>query len=131
MEILNTLAQVLGVNVSQLSSNPFPPDPDRSSSPLALVQLDQIKLVLLLLLSVPLSLVFPLLPASSILAHLFASLPAFVYLALVLDLPGGFAQLLLSALITWGVVKVGVKGNWGRRMPWTVFAIVMGHLAIK
>lgn len=97
------------------------------------MQPSQIALVLLLIVSVPLSLVFPYLPSStsSLLPHLYASLPSLIFLCCVLDLTSGFFQLLASAVATWCIVSFGVKNNMGKEMPWIVFVVVMGHLAVK
>ncbi|BGP37287.1 Lysophospholipid acyltransferase [Rhodotorula kratochvilovae] len=94
---------------------------------------DQIKVILLLVGSVPLSLAFPYFPstARSPLAHLYSIIPAVVFLCFVLDLRRGFLELLFSSLATWIVAKVGVAQRWGTAMPWTVFTIVMGHLAVN
>lgn len=74
---------------------------------------------------------FPFLPSStrSVLPHLFAALPSVIFLWNVLYLRQGFLQLLASCLVTYGLALVG-KG-WGKRMPWIVFTVVMGHLAYK
>lgn len=111
---------------------PHPP----TSCPVELIlptQLDQLKLVLLLFLSVPLSLVFPYLPSSttSVLPHLFSALPSVVFLWTVLHLRSGFFQLLGSSLLTWVIVKRGIANKEGKAMPWKVFAVAMGHLTIK
>lgn len=97
------------------------------------IQPDQIKLILLLFLSVPLSLLYPHLPSSntSILPHLVSFLPSVLYLCFILDLKYGFLQLLVSCLITWVIVDRGVKNKEGKSMCWKVFTVVMGHLAIK
>ncbi|GAA5952711.1 hypothetical protein JCM21900_000412 [Sporobolomyces salmonicolor] len=94
---------------------------------------DQIKLILLLVLSVPLSLAFPFLPPStrSPIQHLFALVPSIIFLCFVLDLRKGFFELLADCITTWVIAKVGVARKWGRAMPWTVFAVVMGHLAVN
>lgn len=108
--------------------------PELTLSPLShSLQADQIKLVALIIVSVPLSLVFPYLPSSttSSLPHLFAALPSLVYLCFVLNLRGGFLQLVASTVATWCIVQLGVKNKMGKEMPWIVFAVVMGHLAVK
>lgn len=96
-------------------------------------QPDQIKVILLLVGSVPLSLAYPYFPPStrSPLAHLYSLVPSVVFLCFVLDLRWGFLQLLASSLATWVIVKVGVAQKWGAAMPWAVFTLVMGHLAVK
>ncbi|GAA5928633.1 hypothetical protein JCM3775_004589 [Rhodotorula graminis] len=94
---------------------------------------DQIKVILLLVGSVPLSLAYPYFPPStrSPIAHLYSLVPAVVFLCFCLDLRWGFFQLLASSLATWVVCKVGVAQKWGAAMPWVVFVIVMGHLAVN
>lgn len=94
------------------------------------MQADQIKLILLLLISVPLSLVFPYLPAStsSVVPHLFAALPSVWFLWSVLQLKSGAIQLLGNSILCWVIVKIG--GN-SKAMPWAVFTVAMGHLAVK
>ncbi|TNY20048.1 MBOAT, membrane-bound O-acyltransferase family-domain-containing protein [Rhodotorula diobovata] len=94
---------------------------------------DQIKVILLLVGSVPLSLAYPYFPPStrSPLAHLYSLVPSVVFLCFVLDLRWGFLQLLASSLATWVIVKVGVAQKWGAAMPWAVFTLVMGHLAVN
>ncbi|KAL8279887.1 hypothetical protein RQP46_007737 [Phenoliferia psychrophenolica] len=92
----------------------------------------QLKLIGLMFLSLPLSCVFPYLPADPSLApHLFAALPSVVFLCLVLDLKHGFVQLLASSVLSWLIVKLGVKYKMGQAMPWTIFAFTMGHLIVN
>ncbi|KAM0749795.1 MBOAT-domain-containing protein [Meredithblackwellia eburnea MCA 4105] len=92
----------------------------------------QLKLILLLFLSIPLSLVFPYLPQDpSPIPHLFAALPTIFYLWTVLNLRDGFFHLLASSLVTYFIVKNGVKNKEGSKMPWKVFAVVMGHLTVN
>lgn len=94
------------------------------------MQADQLKLILLLVGSVPLSLVFPLLPSSdeSILPNLFAGLPGFFFLWSALELKSGAVQLLASSVACWAVAK---WGGSSKAMPWAVFTVAMGHLAVK
>ncbi|GAA5895204.1 lysophospholipid acyltransferase [Sporobolomyces salmoneus] len=94
---------------------------------------DQIKVILLLVLSIPLSLVFPFLPSTtrSSAQYFYSLLPSVVFLCLTLNLRKGFLELVLDCLATWTIVKLGVKAKWGKTMPWLVFAVVMGHLAIN
>lgn len=103
------------------------------SSRRTLTQADHLKVIALLFLSIPLALIFPLLPPStrSNLPHLFAFLPSVFFLWNVLRLRDGFVQLLASSLVTWVIVKLGVREKRGKRMPWVVFTFVMGHLAVK
>lgn len=120
-------------------SGPQETHPGASSLTLSLAsrashkQPDQIKVILLLVGSVPLSLAYPYFPPStrSPLAHLYSLVPSVVFLCFVLDLRWGFLQLLASSLATWIIVKVGVAQKWGAAMPWAVFTLVMGHLAVK
>lgn len=104
-------------------------DPPPACTP----QPDQIKVILLLVGSVPLSLAYPYFPPStrSPIAHLYSLVPSVVFLCFCLDLRWGFFQLLASSLATWVVCKVGVAQKWGAAMPWLVFTVVMGHLAVK
>ncbi|GAA6038523.1 hypothetical protein JCM8097_004611 [Rhodosporidiobolus ruineniae] len=92
---------------------------------------DQIKTILILVGSVPLSLVFPYLPPStrSSVVHLYSILPSILFLCFILDLRWGFLELVGDAVATWVICKVGVAQKWGRAMPWAVFTVVMGHLA--
>ncbi|KAL8287422.1 hypothetical protein RQP46_003280 [Phenoliferia psychrophenolica] len=90
---------------------------------------DQLRLVGLLLFSIPLSLLFPYLPADpSYLPHLYAALPGVYFLCGVLDLRRGFVELLASAVVAWLVIRHGVRNKKGREMPWMVFGAAMGHL---
>ncbi|KAK4049456.1 Lysophospholipid acyltransferase [Microbotryomycetes sp. JL201] len=95
---------------------------------------DQIKVVFLLVISVPLSLVFPHLPSSdtSIVPHLVAALPSIVFFTVILDnLRWGLVQLVMDSVATWLIVKWGVKTKQGRMMPWIVFVVAMGHLTLN
>lgn len=93
-------------------------------------QAEQIKLIVLLVLSVPLSLVFPYLPSSttSIIPDVFAVVPSFWFLWSVLKLRSTTIQLVINTVVCWAIVKFGGKSKW---MPWAVFAVAMGHLAVK
>ncbi|KAM0792801.1 hypothetical protein ACM66B_002570 [Microbotryomycetes sp. NB124-2] len=98
------------------------------------VSADQVKVIFLLVISVPLSLVFPHLPSSesSVVPHLVAALPSVVFLTVILDnLRWGLVQLVLDSVATWFIVKWGVKTKQGRSMPWIVFVVVMGHLTFN
>ncbi|GAA5870751.1 hypothetical protein JCM16303_001576 [Sporobolomyces ruberrimus] len=92
---------------------------------------DQIKVILLLVLSIPLSLLFPFLPSStrSSAQHLYSLVPSIIFLCFTLNLQKGFLELVADCLATWIIVKVGVSQKWGKTMPWAVFTVVMGHLA--
>ncbi|GAA5976711.1 hypothetical protein JCM5350_006728 [Sporobolomyces pararoseus] len=92
---------------------------------------DQIKVILLLVLSIPLSLVFPFLPSTSRSSaqYFYSLLPSIIFLCFTLNLRKGFFELIADCIATWLVVKLGVKQKWGKTMPWLVFGIVMGHLA--
>ncbi|GAA5924596.1 lysophospholipid acyltransferase [Sporobolomyces koalae] len=92
---------------------------------------DQIKVILLLVLSIPLSLVFPFLPSStrSSVQHVYALVPSVVFLCFTLNLRNGFFELIADCIATWILVKLGTAQKWGKSMPWLVFAVVMGHLA--
>ncbi|GAA6004044.1 lysophospholipid acyltransferase [Rhodotorula paludigena] len=91
---------------------------------------DQIKVILILVGSVPLSLAYPFFPPTtrSSVVHLYSLVPALVFLVSVLGLPDGCLHLMASSLATWVLAKVGVAQKWGRAMPWAVFTVVMGHL---
>ncbi|KIL67251.1 hypothetical protein M378DRAFT_74038 [Amanita muscaria Koide BX008] len=87
----------------------------------------QIKLIFSLLASYPLGSVFIRLPSSQpALRHLFSIAIAVFYFSL-LDLCGAFFQLLASILATYYIAKY----DRSARMPWIVFAFVMGHLTIN
>ncbi|GAA5973687.1 hypothetical protein JCM11641_005079 [Rhodosporidiobolus odoratus] len=92
---------------------------------------DQIKVIMLLIGSVPLSMAFPYFPSTtrSSLAHLYALIPCVLFLCFTLDLRWGFFELLADTMATWFIAKIGVAGKWGRAMPWAVFTVAMGHLA--
>ncbi|GAA5846641.1 hypothetical protein JCM5353_000744 [Sporobolomyces roseus] len=92
---------------------------------------DQIKVILLLVLSIPLSLLFPFLPSStrSPLQHIYSLIPSVIFLCFTLNLKNGFLELIADSIATWIIVKIGVKAAWGKTMPWIVFSVVMGHLA--
>ncbi|GAA6000668.1 hypothetical protein JCM10207_004601 [Rhodosporidiobolus poonsookiae] len=93
---------------------------------------DQIKVILLLVGAVPLSLAFPYFAPStrSSLIHFYALLPSALFFC-ILDLPKGYAEIVADCLATWVIAKVGVSQKWGRTMPWLVFTVVMGHLAVN
>lgn len=93
------------------------------------VTTSQLRLILLLYVALPLSFVFPYLPPSTVspLPALFALIPSFFFLCVVLDLWQGAFELLAVSVVTWIIVKIGRK-SWGSGMPWAVFAVVMGHL---
>ncbi len=95
-----------------------------------MLQVEAIKTILLLLLAVPLSLVFPYLPSSeqSILPDVFAIVPSIWFLWSVLKLESTTIQLLGSTVVCWLIVKFGGNSKW---MPWAVFTVAMGHLAVK
>lgn len=61
--------------------------------------------------------------------HLFNFLVGSFFLWGILDLPGGYLQLLASTLTTYFVTKHNVGGKaW---MPWLVFGLAMGHLTVN
>jgi hypothetical protein len=84
----------------------------------------------LLLLAVPLSAVFPYLPSSdkSIVADVYAIVPSLWFMWSVLKIRSTTIQLLASTVVCWLIVKFGGKSKW---MPWAVFGVAMGHLAVK
>ncbi|EGO01516.1 hypothetical protein SERLA73DRAFT_103339 [Serpula lacrymans var. lacrymans S7.3] len=89
---------------------------------------DQIKLISCLLVAYPLGSVFIRIPSSRPnLKHLFNICITLFYFFPVLNLYWGFAQLLGSVLGTY-IIAASVRGP---RMPWLVFAFVMGHLTIN
>ena len=100
------------------------------SYPLVLSQVDAIKTILLLLLAVPLSLVFPYLPSSteSVIPDVFAIVPSAWFMWSVLKIRSTAIQLVTSTVVCWLIVKLGRRSTW---MPWAVFAVAMGHLAVK
>lgn len=90
-------------------------------------------MVLLLFAAVPLSLVYPYLPPStrSPLVHIYSLALVTVFCCFTLPWTNGFLQLLASSIVTWCIVKVGVKQKWGASMQWIVFAVALGHLTFK
>lgn len=98
-----------------------------------MTQVDHIKLVLLLFLAVPLSLVYPYLPPStkSPVVHLYSIGLITIFCCFVLPWTRGFLELVASCVVTWLIVKIGVKQKWGGSMQWIVFAVALGHLTIK
>ena len=87
--------------------------------------LRHVQLISCMLVSYPLGNVFVRIPSSSPeLRHLFSIAVSFFFTCVVLDLWGGFIQLLASTLATYFVSK-NVKG---REMPWIVFACVTRSL---
>ncbi|KEI42328.1 uncharacterized protein L969DRAFT_14532 [Mixia osmundae IAM 14324] len=100
-------------------------------------------------------------PASSPVQHLFAFVVAAIYLAVVLEMPRGFLELLISTLVTWASVRYFVAadrtaslsanqrdanghavdketrsdhmGGKGKAgtWPWYIFAILMGQLTLN
>ncbi|EIW82188.1 MBOAT-domain-containing protein [Coniophora puteana RWD-64-598 SS2] len=88
---------------------------------------DQIKLIACLLVSYPLGSVFIRIPASSSFKHIFNLSAALFFLIPVLNLSGGFLQLLGSSLATYFIAKT----NTSAKMPWIVFAVAMGHLTVN
>ncbi|KAF9028332.1 MBOAT-domain-containing protein [Hymenopellis radicata] len=95
---------------------------------LAGASVDQIKLISCLLIAFPLGSVFVRIPSSQpALKHLFNIAITLFYFFPVLKVYGVFFQLLASVLATYAVAKY----DRSSRMPWLVFAIVMGHLTIN
>ncbi|KAG6813196.1 hypothetical protein H0H92_013316 [Tricholoma furcatifolium] len=89
---------------------------------------DQIKLISCLLIAYPLGSVFVRVPSSQpTLRHLFSITVALFFFFPVLKLYQGFFQLLLSILVTYVLAAFDKSA----RMPWLVFAFVMGHLTIN
>lgn len=97
----------------------FQPIADAAGAPI-----DYIKLFICLLSAFPLAAVFPYLPSPAA-KHLYSLIISFIFLVPILNLYGGFLQLLGSALATYFICmfKVG-----GKNMGWLVFALQMGHL---
>ncbi|KAF8627569.1 hypothetical protein AX15_004361 [Amanita polypyramis BW_CC] len=88
---------------------------------------DQIKLIFCLLVAYPLGSVFIRVPSSKpALRHLFSIVIA-VFFFSTLRLYGAFFQLLGSIMGTYFIAKY----DRSARMPWVVFAFVMGHLTIN
>ncbi|TFY80409.1 hypothetical protein EWM64_g3598 [Hericium alpestre] len=90
--------------------------------------IDQLKLITCLLVSYPLGSLFIRIPSSHPhLKHVFNLSIAFFYFIPVLQLYSAFLQLLGDVLVTYVVTAVAK----GPRMPWVVFAIMMGHLTVN
>ncbi|KAI0035646.1 MBOAT-domain-containing protein [Vararia minispora EC-137] len=87
---------------------------------------EQVKLLFCLLVSYPLGSIFIRVPGKT-LKHVFNITVALFYVIPVLNLYDGFLQLLVDVLVTYYVAKT-VKG---RRMPWMVFWLNMGHLTVN
>lgn len=101
---------------------------------------DPLKVILLLFLSMPLSLVLPKLRAPW--THLYSIGISFFYVAMVQRMPLGLLQLAQMSVATWALCRWGVelqgrsKGREGRvpnglRWPWIVTLFAMGQLTIK
>ncbi|KAH7931427.1 MBOAT-domain-containing protein [Leucogyrophana mollusca] len=89
---------------------------------------DQIKLISCLLIAYPLGSLFIRIPSSQPnLKHIFNLSVTLLFFLPVLNLHWGFVQLLGSVLGTY-FIAANVHGP---RMPWIVFAFVMGHLTIN
>ncbi|KAF9563341.1 endoplasmic reticulum protein [Agrocybe pediades] len=89
---------------------------------------DQIKLITCLLVAYPLGSLFVRVPASQpALRHLFSICVALLYFFPVLKIYSAFFQLFASILATYFIAKY----DRSARMPWVVFVIVMGHLAVN
>ncbi|KAL6298114.1 MBOAT-domain-containing protein [Sparassis latifolia] len=89
------------------------------------VSIDQVKLIFCLLVSYPLGSVFIRIPTSKpTMKHLFNIAISLFYFLPVLNLWSGTLQLLVSVLGTYFLAAKIKRG----RMPWIVFAFVMGHL---
>ncbi|KAF7331726.1 Lysophospholipid acyltransferase [Mycena kentingensis (nom. inval.)] len=89
---------------------------------------DQVKLIFCLLVAYPLGSVFIRIPSSRPdLKHAFNIAVTATFFFPVLQLGQEFFQLLGSILATFFISKY-VRG---RRMPWIVFVIVMGHLTVN
>lgn len=84
------------------------------------------QLISLLIVSSPIAYPLPLLPPLA--KHLMCILTSAFFFIGILDLRLGFAQLLGTSLATYFIVmnKIG-----GKRMPWIVFWLEMGHLTVK
>lgn len=83
--------------------------------------------------AVPLSLVYPYLPPStrSPLVHIYSLALVTVFCCFTLPWTNGFLQLLASSIVTWCIVKIGVKQKWGASMQWIVFGVALGHLTFN
>ncbi|TFK28619.1 MBOAT-domain-containing protein [Coprinopsis marcescibilis] len=89
---------------------------------------DQIKLISCLLIAYPLGSLYVRVPSSKPgLRHLFSVTVAVLYFFPILKIYAAFFQLLGSILATYFIAKYDKSS----RMPWIVFAIVMGHLTVN
>lgn len=84
------------------------------------------QLIVLLVIASPLAYPLPLLPATA--KHVACILVSAFFFLGILNLYAGFAQLLTTSLLTYGLTtfKVG-----GKKMPWIVFWAEMAHLTVK
>ena len=89
---------------------------------------DQIKLITCLLIAYPLGSLFVRIPSTSpALRHTFNIAVALFYFFPVLKMYSGFFQLLVSVIGTYFIARFDRTS----RMPWIVFAFVMGHLTLN
>ncbi|KAH8919908.1 MBOAT-domain-containing protein, partial [Atractiella rhizophila] len=86
---------------------------------------DPLKVIVILFASIPLALLYPLLPpAPSLLTPAYSLAVSYIFLTQVLHLHNGFFQLLGSSIATYYLVAWRVSKSMG----WEVFALTMGHL---
>lgn len=91
---------------------------------------DQLLLIVLLIINVPLCSIIPYLPGQS--KHLFSIVLSWVFLWPLLELRWGYIQLVGQALVSFGLSKLGsrlyARGTITFPWPWIVFFAAMGHL---
>ena len=102
-------------------------------------QADPLKVILLLLVALPLSLVLPKLRAPWV--HLYSIAITTLFVGFIQHMPLGLGQLVGMSVATWALCRWGVelqaksKGHEGRvnglRWPWLVMIFAMGQLTIK
>ena len=102
-------------------------------------QADPLKVILLLLVALPLSLVLPKLQAPWV--HVYSIAITTLFVGFIQHRPWGLAQLVGMSVATWALCRWGVelqaksKGHEGRvnglRWPWLVMVAAMGQLTVK
>lgn len=105
----------------------------------SLAQPDPLKVILLLLVALPLSLLLPKLQAPWV--HVYSIAITTLFVGFIQHMPWGLAQLVGMSVATWALCRWGVglqaksKGHEGRvnglRWPWLVMVAAMGQLTIK
>ncbi|KAF7313476.1 hypothetical protein HMN09_00503500 [Mycena chlorophos] len=103
-------------------------DPFQALAEVVGASADQVKLIFSLLITYPLGSLFVRVPSSQpALRHLFSIVASTIILIPLLHLHTAFLQLLASILATFFITKY----VHGKKMPWVVFVVAMGHLTVN